>query len=118
MDAPDASVVVACLCARWCRTCDDYRPTFDALAQQFAAQARFVWVDIEDDEAVLGDVDVEDFPSLLIARGDGVCFFGPVMPHLQTAQRLLQRALAGELSALADAQVNALSDRVRTLLAR
>lgn len=107
--------MVACLCARWCRACGDYQATFDALARQFAAQARFVWVDIEDDEAVLGEVDVEDFPTLLIAHGDRVCFFGPVMPHLQTAQRLLQSALAGELSAPADAQVNALSARVRAL---
>ena len=29
----DRPWLVACLCAAWCRTCDDYRPTFDALAK-------------------------------------------------------------------------------------
>ena len=74
-------MLVACLCAAWCRTCDEYRPTFDALAREFEREARFVWVDIEDDEDALGSVDVVDFPTLLIARGERIDFFGPVLPH-------------------------------------
>jgi len=108
-------VLVACLCADWCDTCRDYRPVFDALAREFGAQAAFVWVDIEDDEAALGNVDVEDFPTLLIARGDDIAFFGPVLPHAQTAQRLVQEALRGELRAVADAQLDGLPARVRGL---
>ena len=70
--------LVACLCAAWCRTCDDYRPTFDALAREFEREARFVWVDIEYDEEALGDVDVVDFPrrpraSCCSARCRGRC---------------------------------------------
>jgi thiol-disulfide isomerase/thioredoxin len=107
--------LVACLCAAWCRTCDDYRPTFDALAQTFAHEARFVWVDIEDDEDALGGIDVVDFPTLLIAQGDRVHFFGPVLPHAQTARQLVQRALQGDLSVVTDAALAGLPARLRAL---
>ena len=33
-EAPGA-LLVACLCAAWCRTCESYRATFDALAAEF-----------------------------------------------------------------------------------
>jgi thiol-disulfide isomerase/thioredoxin len=108
-------MLVACLCADWCDTCREYRAVFDALAHEFRAQAAFVWVDIEDDEAALGNVDVEDFPTLLIARGDEIAFYGPVLPHPQTAQRLVQEALGGEMHAVVDSQTAGLPARVRAL---
>jgi thiol-disulfide isomerase/thioredoxin len=107
--------LVACLCAAWCRTCDEYRPTFDALAQEFGSDARFLWVDIEDDEDALGGVDVVDFPTLLIAHGDAIDFYGPVLPHAQTARQLVQRALKGELGGAADAALAGLPQRLRAL---
>ena len=113
--ATSAPLLVACLCAQWCRTCDEYRPTFDALAGEFGARVHFVWVDIEDDEAALAHVDVDDFPTLLIARGDSILFFGPVTPHPQTAVRLLHRALLGELALVSDAHLAGLPERVRAL---
>ena len=112
---PSQTRLVACLCAAWCRTCDDYRPTFDALAQEFASDARFVWVDIEDDEAALGGVDVVDFPTLLIANGDAIDFYGPVLPHAQTARQLLQRALKGALGGASDPALAGLPARLRAL---
>jgi len=113
--APTPHLLVACLCAAWCRTCDDYRPTFDMLAPEFSAQARFVWVDIEDDEDALGDVDVQDFPTLLVAHGDAVLFFGPVLPHAANARALLQRAAAGELPAVLDPELKGLPARIAKL---
>ena len=110
-------LLVACLCAAWCRTCDDYRLTFDALAREFDREARFVWVDIEDDEDALGGVDVVDFPTLLIARGETIDFYGPVLPHPQTARQLVQRALLGELGAVTDAALAGLPARLRALRA-
>ena len=109
----DPALLVACLCAAWCRTCDDYRPTFDALANEFAGEARFVWVDIEDYQAALGDVDVVDFPTLLIARDDAVDFYGPVLPHAQTARQLVRRALRRELGGVSDAALAGLPARLR-----
>ncbi len=110
--ATDA-LFVACLCAAWCRTCDDYRETFDALACEFGAQTRFVWVDIEDDDDALGSVDVTDFPTLLIAHGDEIRFFGPVTPHVRTARQLVQRALQDQLGTVADAALDGLPARLR-----
>ena len=99
-EAPPAPLFVACLCAAWCRTCDVYRDTLvatrDALQRGHPAAAlRFVWVDIEDESALVGDLDIEDFPTLLIARGADVLFFGPVLPHAQTVDRLVRSMLEG-----------------------
>jgi thioredoxin 1 len=113
--ATDPDCLVACLCAAWCRTCGDYRPTFDALMREFAHGARFVWVDIEDDEAALGGVDVVDFPTLLIAHGERIDFYGPVLPHAQTARQLVQRALQGALHTPPDAALAGLPARLRAL---
>ncbi len=112
---PAGPLLVACLCAAWCRTCDEFRVHFDALAHEFDRVARFVWVDIEDDEDDLGGVDVVDFPTLLLAHGDCVDFYGPVLPHAQTSRQLVQRALRRELGTVADAALAGLPARVRAL---
>lgn len=94
---------VFCLCAAWCRNCDDYRPTFDAASAALGTQARFRWVDIEDEEALVGDIDVADFPTLLVATGDRPVFLGPLTPQPAVLMRLLRSALAGALPPLPDA---------------
>jgi thioredoxin-like negative regulator of GroEL len=119
MSAANEPLLVACLCAAWCRTCDEYRPVFDTLRAEFAGRTRFVWVDIEDDEDALGDVDVENFPTLLAARGDRVLFFGTVLPHVQTARGLIERALRDELPrVVADAALAGLPGRIAALPSR
>ena len=106
-------LLVACLCAQWCKLCDDYRAVFDAAAQAGSRpHARFVWIDIEDDETVLGPVDVDDFPTLLIVSGDTPLFFGPLTPHPGTLARLLKSAAADELGQLTDSATRALAVRV------
>ena len=108
---------MACLCAAWCGSCRDYRATFDALAASHA-DVEFAWVDIEDEADALGDPDIENFPTLLIARGVTPLFLGPVTPQRQTAERLVTGALAGELGPAADATAQELAARVRRLLHR
>jgi len=114
-DSPDAAALVACLCAAWCRTCDEYRSVFETLRAEFGTRAKFVWVDIEDDEAVLGELDIEDFPTLALVRGEHIAFFGPVLPHLQTARQLIERGLHGELPPVDEAPLAGLPARLRTL---
>lgn len=80
---------VVCLCADWCGTCKQYRQPFEALAAQFP-QMRFVWVDVEDREDVVGDLDIETFPSILIADANKARFLGPVLPQIQVLARMLQ----------------------------
>ena len=113
-------LLVACLCAQWCRTCDAYRDTLvatrDAMRRGHPdAAMRFVWVDIEDESELVGDLDIEDFPTLLLARGDQVLFFGPVLPHAQTLDRLVRNALDTGLPPLSAA---ALAQDVLALPAR
>lgn len=81
--------VVACLCAAWCGTCGSYRAAFDALAARHPDKV-FVWIDIEDQSDVVGDLDVENFPTLLVQRGEQVAFFGTVLPDPNVADRLVQ----------------------------
>lgn len=81
--------IVACLCAAWCGTCGSYRATFDTLAARHPDKL-FVWIDIEDQADVVGDLDVENFPTLLIQRDEVVAFFGTVLPDPALAARLVQ----------------------------
>ena len=77
-----------CLCAAWCGTCGIYRPLFDELARAHP-DVRFEWVDIEDESDIAGDLDVETFPTLLIADGERALFLGPLLPQAPVLARLL-----------------------------
>ena len=93
---------VACLCALWCGTCGSYRATFEELAARHP-DTLFVWIDIEDQADVVGDLDIDNFPTLLIQHADHVAFFGTVLPDGGLAHRMVQaqQALsAEELAAL------------------
>ena len=91
--------LVACLCAAWCRTCDEYRPTFAAAARAHP-DMRFAWIDIEDHSDALGPLalDIDDFPTLLIARGNALRFLGPLLPHRETLLRTIEAARAATLT--------------------
>lgn len=88
-----AEFLVSCLCAAWCGTCRDYRAGFDALALRFPEIA-FVWVDVEDQAEVLDDLDVENFPSIVIQRDAHVLFCGPMLPQHHLLERLIETFVA------------------------
>ena len=81
--------IVACLCAAWCGTCGSWRAAFDALAARHPDKT-FVWIDVEDQADVVGDLDVDNFPTLLVQRDDTVAFFGTMLPDAAVADRLVQ----------------------------
>ncbi len=89
-DTGTGPVLVACLCASWCTSCREYRATFDRAAASHP-HCRFLWIDVEDRAALLDQVDVENFPTLLIGAGDRLAFFGPVAPHAEVLARLIAR---------------------------
>lgn len=101
--------VIACLCAAWCDTCCAYRSSFDQLAT-LHPDKRFVWIDIEDQADFIGDIDVENFPTLLIQRGDTVAFFGTVLPDVKLADRLI-KAQAEKSDAELQAEAASSSER-------
>lgn len=84
---------IACLCAEWCGTCRDYRAAFDEL-QQALPQHHYRWIDIEDEADFAGDIDIETFPTLLVAQAGQVLFAGPVLPRATDAQRLIESITA------------------------
>lgn len=110
-------LLVACLCAEWCGTCRDYRAPMRQLAAGQAGRVEVAWVDIEDHDEVPGTLDIENFPTLLIARGDEILFYGTVLPHAQTLLRLVQTALAGDLPRVVDETLAGLPGRIRALSA-
>ena len=103
---------VVCLCAQWCGTCRDYRAVFDQLARAHPA-VRFVWIDIEDDAEVAGDLDVETFPTLLLADGQVARFLGPLLPQAAVLSRLLESLQSRSGHLQVDALAQAVFDRVR-----
>lgn len=84
--------LVACLCAAWCDTCTAYRPGFLAMAERFPS-AEFRWVDIEDDAEAVEDIEVENFPTILVRRGAETLFQGVLLPHHSHLERLLQKII-------------------------
>ncbi|KVE33403.1 thioredoxin family protein [Burkholderia sp. TSV86] len=84
---PD-TLFVACLCAEWCGTCREYQTTFDTLAAAHP-EACFAWIDIETHADRLDELDVENFPTLLIEDASAVRFFGTVLPHAGIVDRML-----------------------------
>ncbi|HRL21216.1 thioredoxin family protein [Alcaligenes sp. SDU_A2] len=84
---PD-TLLIACFCADWCKTCKQYQKAFESLAEQWP-QACLVWIDIEELPELLGDEDIDDFPTLQIQNAQGTVFYGPLLPHIEHLERLL-----------------------------
>jgi thiol-disulfide isomerase/thioredoxin len=80
--------VVACLCAAWCSGCKNYLPNFSRLAQRHQA-ALFAWIDIEDQSELIGELDIVNFPTLLIQHGSIVEFFGQVAMDFRLSERVI-----------------------------
>ncbi len=112
---PASRFLVAGLCAEWCGTCREWRAVFDAQARAYSGGADFVWVDVEDHDEVMDAVEVDNFPTVLIAHGDQVLFFGTITPHAGTLARLVREALHGHMNAVDDPVLAGLAQRVRSL---
>ncbi len=116
-DATPHPLHVACLCAAWCRLCDDYGPVFEQVLQALRPAHPGLlahWIDIEDEAELLGDFDVETFPTLVITDAAGVRFAGPLTPRPETLQRLLRAVLATPVADAAQPpEVLAFAQRLR-----
>ena len=79
-------------------------------------QMRFEWVDIEDESELAGDLDVETFPTLLIADAHKARFLGPLLPHAAVLSRLIGslRDAGPAAEAQVDPEAQALFSRVRS----
>jgi hypothetical protein len=96
---PPRVIDLLCLCAAWCRLCEGYRAVFDALAAEPAplgVALRWRWIDIEDEADLVGDLDIETFPTWVIAEGTVLLFAGALTPEPATVRRVLGACLGGK----------------------
>ena len=102
--SPGRAAWVICLCADWCGLCRDYQDLFAHMAARYPA-FKFAWLDIEDQADLVGEMDVETFPTLLLADAGGTRFFGPLTPQPHTLSRLLDSLESAGLQATPHSQV-------------
>ena len=79
------------------------------------------WIDIEDEDEAMGDIEVDTFPTLLVAEGSEPRFFGPVPPSGPQLARMVARLQARAEPAAqqpAKPEIRALWGRLRPLAAR
>jgi thioredoxin 1 len=86
--AGGSQLIVVSFCAAWCDTCTEFRGAYERIAAA-RQDMLFVWLDIEDDSAIAGDVDVENFPTLAVYRGTTPIHFGVSLPQEGTVGRLI-----------------------------
>lgn len=108
-------MLVTCLCATWCLTCEAYKATFAEVQAAFPTTA-FRWIDIEDEADLVGEVDIQNFPTLMILEGAQVRFFGTVTPQLRVLEAIIAasaRNAAGQRDL--DRDVEDLADRLAAM---
>ena len=109
--AGTTSLVVA-LCAAWCDSCSEFRVTFERIAKA-RPHLVFLWLDIEDDSEICGDIDIENFPTLAIYRGARLLHYGVSLPQEGTVARLIDEITQrGEADAAAPQAVRDLPNRL------
>ncbi|MBA4175661.1 MAG: thioredoxin [Leptothrix sp. (in: Bacteria)] len=114
--SPAVPLHVACLCAAWCRLCDDYAPVFEQVTATLRERhpgLQTHWLDIEDEADLLGDLDIETFPTLVVVGPQQVHFAGPLAPQRGTLQRVLDAVLDERPAVAAPAAVLAFAQRLR-----
>ncbi|MFU2489805.1 thioredoxin family protein [Thauera sp. WH-1] len=93
-------LVVMALCADWCGTCREFQVVLERVARAHP-EILFAWADIEDDAELVGDIDVDDFPTLAIFRGGRPLHFGASLPLEPVVTRLLESLAHSSAGAIA-----------------
>ena len=116
--AAGTTPLVVALCAAWCDTCTEFRATLERIAKA-RPDLFFLWLDIEDDSEICGDIDVENFPTLAIYRGARLLHYGVSLPQEGTVARLIDGiAERGETDAVAPQAVRDLPKRLSLAAAK
>lgn len=100
-------LIVVSLSAAWCRTCDEVHAALEHIAAA-RPDLQVVWLDIEDDAALCGDVDVETFPTFVVLRGRRIVHFGATPPQEGVMARLFDELARSGASPAVPDEVQAL----------
>ena len=103
--------LVVALCAAWCNTCTEFREDFDRLAAA-RRDGTFVWLDIEDDAELAGDIDVDNFPTIAVFHRGRLLHFGVSLPQGPLVGRLLTALTEDSATAAAGPGVTTLPERL------
>jgi len=116
LSAPD-DLLVACLCAQWCGVCRSYAGQFAQVQARFP-QVRFVWIDVEDQSELVDPIEVDTFPTLLIAAAGQPVFFGALAAQPGTLERLVRQnaGRGSDAAAITDPDLQALVRRLQAPL--
>lgn len=88
--------LVIVLCAAWCGTCNGFKEVAQSLGEHFT-NTLFIWLDVEDDADVVGDIDVMNFPSLAVFREGVAVHYGVSLPHQGVVKRLISALLTNPI---------------------
>lgn len=91
--AAHGPLVVLALCAQWCGTCREFRATLERLAAA-RRDIVFAWADVEDDADLVGELDVDNFPTLAVFRAGLTLHFGVSLPQEGVVTRLVETLAA------------------------
>ena len=83
-----SGLLVVCFCAAWCDTCDGVRTALERIAAR-DENGTYIWLDIEDDAVLMGDIEIENFPTLAVYRDSKPLFFGVSPPQEGVIARTL-----------------------------
>ncbi len=96
MTTPPQPLVLACLCAAWCRLCDGYAQTVSEVTAKFPS-VQLLWIDIEDEAELIGELDIETFPTLVLVSATQLLFAGALQPQPETLRRLIASGVQGQV---------------------
>lgn len=92
-----AEVWVVCLCAQWCQVCRSLEPVFEQMHQRLP-EVRWAWLDIEDHDEALGELDLTTFPTYLIGSEQGVLQFAPGPTNAEALEHFVRPYLRGAVA--------------------
>lgn len=108
---------VICLCAQWCHICRDMRVAVDR-DRRLHRLVNWRWVDVEDDADLLGNLEVETFPTYLIGHRDQVLLFAPGPTRVDALLAMVTPYATGRVQATAVPEVVSHALTALTLKAR
>ena len=90
-----SDLLVVCFCAAWCDTCDGVRTALERIAAR-DEKGTYIWLDIEDDAALVDEIEIENFPTLAVFRDGKPLFFGVSPPQEGVIARTLGALASGD----------------------